>query len=109
MSVEAVPSNSEAPAPPTVSETLATTPEGEIVSLPKEQNALLRELLATVRPPTPDPRIAKAKTIAATVLPTDEASYVAVNTTTGEHAVSRTIAAAADALNAPSAKVSCSE
>ena len=105
MSVEAVPSPAEAEAE-AEAEAPATLPtstafESEIVTLLREQNALLRKLLAAMRPQAPNSNIAKAKAIAASVPPTDGAPYVAVNIATGEYAVGWTMVAAADALGAP--------
>lgn len=100
MSVEAAPTPSEASIP---SEPTNDSPESEIVALLKEENALLRELLATTRSGSAalDPMWAKVQEIAQAVEPTEDVHFVAVDPTTGEYATGRTSREASDALGTP--------
>ncbi len=103
MSVEDAPPPTEANASATMP--TPTASESEIVALLREQNALLRELVASTRPSRnsrfTDADWNKAKAIAAQVAPSEEARHVVVDVTTGAYATGRTIFAAAQSLGAP--------
>ena len=78
----------------------------EVVQLLNEQNDLLKRLVED-KSLSPQPSSlteadwARAKVIAATIAPTEEAPFVVVNAETGAFAVGRTMSAAAEKLGGP--------